>query len=239
MTRAWAEAGTINNVPVTRNGRIVGMLENVNGEIDGAPTPAADEKVGSAMRPLSDDMLIEGGRTLEDFLPELLRAPYYRLVLRGGVIDAIVTPSDLNKLAVRVLAYAAVAHLEATMTAAIGALFPSDEAAVQELGAGGAAQVLGDHRRLTGNRLNPSLLDVTNLKQKAVILAHTETFPGSAAEIEIEFDTIYTELRNPLMHNGEYVTDSLEKLQQFIDNLEVVSKRTAQAAGASEQAGPR
>lgn len=58
--RAWAEPATINNVPVQQEGGLIGVLENINGDITGAPVPAADQRVRNVMRPLAQDMLVEG-----------------------------------------------------------------------------------------------------------------------------------------------------------------------------------
>jgi hypothetical protein len=72
------------------------------------------------MRPLSDRILIESQSSLESLLQDLLRPPFYQLVVTAGQIDGIVTVSDLNKAPVRVLRYATVAHLETATAQAIG-----------------------------------------------------------------------------------------------------------------------
>ena len=231
--RSWSGPGTINNVPVTRSGVIVGVLENINGDVDGYATLPDNGKAGQALRNLSADMLVEGALPLDGFLQELLVPPHYRLVLRGGKIDAIVTPSDLNKLAVRLLAYCAVAHLEETMLRVIRARVGDDEAAVALLGPDGARQVSRSYADLKGNLINPSMLGVTSLKQKGTILARAGVFLGGAREVEADFAAIYEGLRNPLAHAGDYLTDSLEGLRRFTTDLERVRVFTQQASAAS------
>ena len=92
-------------------------------------------------------------------------------MLRDGGLPAIVTPSDLTKLPMRALVYAQIAHLEATMLDAIRARFPTDEEAVSTLDAGAQTQIDDELTKLHRRHLEPSLLEVTTLKQKAQILA--------------------------------------------------------------------
>ncbi len=100
--RAIAALHTVNNLPVVdqRQG-IAGVLENLNGEIDDYACPPDDGTAGSAMRPLTDRMLVEGSCSLERLLADLLEPPYYQLVVTAGNIDAIVTVADLNKAPLR------------------------------------------------------------------------------------------------------------------------------------------
>jgi predicted transcriptional regulator len=155
---------TLNNLRVVGpNNEVIGVLENVNGEVPDVERPRRDIRaVRFSMRPLSDRILVEGHRSLEGLLEDLLQAPYYQLVVTRGRIDGIVTASDVNKAPVRVLAYATVARLETAMAAAIRrATGGDDEAAVSELGEGAAGQVRGDHERLLAGTLNVDLLDAT------------------------------------------------------------------------------
>ena len=238
VIRAWAAAAKINNVPVQHDGRIVAVVENVNGDLapsrDGIPpqAPPEGQLVKSVARPLSGDMLIEARMPLGELIDELVKPPHYRLVVNAGRMDSIVTPSDLGKLPMRVLAYTAVAHLEATMIQAIRRIHPTDEDAVARLNEGAQAQVLGDLDRMHAKKLDPALLEVTNLQQKGLILCAAGIYRGDPAAVADEFLDLYEKLRNPLMHAASFVDDSLEALARLKRQLEVIRQRTAQAATA-------
>lgn len=233
-----AAGKTLNNLPVVDpNGEIIGVLENVNGEIPGGERPRRDVRaVRFSMRPLSDRVLVENDRSLERLLEDLLRPPYYQLVVASGRIEGIVTASDLNKAPVRVLAYTIVARLETAMTSAIRhATDHDDEAAVSTLGDGGAGQVRGEHERLLAGTLNADLLDATTFKQKGVILARLGIFgrPEETALIEREFEHLYRRLRNPLMHMSPFVADSIDELRAFAGDLARARRRTTQALSST------
>jgi hypothetical protein len=73
-------------------------------------------------------------------------------------VDGIVTPSDLGKLPMRVLAFAMLTHLEAVMLTAIRISFSHEEDAVDKLGADAAAQVSGISLNCTQSSLTPPYL---------------------------------------------------------------------------------
>jgi CBS domain-containing protein len=227
---------TLNNLPVVgSNGEIIGVLENVNGEVRGVNRPRGDvQTVRFSMRPLSDRMLVESNRSLEGLLEDLLHAPYYQLDVTQGRIDGIVTASDLNKAPVRVWAYATVARLETAMAAAIrNATGEDDDVAVSKLGDGGAGQVRGAHKDLLAGALNADLLDATTFKQKGVILARLGVGGSENAEvIEREFEHLYRQLRNPLMHMSPFVAESIEGLRVFAGDLARARTRTREALGS-------
>ncbi len=83
--------------PVTERGIVVGVLENIAGDVEPARRNQ-DLTAGQAMRRLAADMLLESSARLDRVLHVLLQPPYYRLVFNDGAIGGIVTPSDLNKL---------------------------------------------------------------------------------------------------------------------------------------------
>jgi hypothetical protein len=226
----------MNNVPVRRGDQIIAVLENVNGDLpaDHRGTGIADDSqpVTAAMRRLASDMLIEAAHPLDDLVRALLEPPHYRLVVSRH-IDAIVTPSDLRKLPMRVLVYAQLAHLEATMLATINALFPTDEDAVSALEAGAQAQLLHDLSRMHDKHLDPPLLELTSLKQKGLILLTREVFSGSPNVVADELDDLYDGLRNPLVHAASYVNDSLPALTKLSRQLGAIARWTDEAAAAA------
>lgn len=108
------------HIPVKQRGQIVGVLERDSQR----PIASADAK--GAMRPLDSSMLVATSASIERLLP-LMKAKPYRLVVDGGTITGIVTPSDLLKLPVRLFAFALVAHLEVLMIRVIDGKYRSWE----------------------------------------------------------------------------------------------------------------
>jgi hypothetical protein len=73
VVRSWAKQAGINNVPVEAEGVIVGVLENVSGDLEDAPQPADDQRAGQAMRRLA---LLESTARLDRVFEVLLKPPY-------------------------------------------------------------------------------------------------------------------------------------------------------------------
>jgi hypothetical protein len=144
-----------------------------------------------------------------------------------------VLAADLGKLPMRVLAYTSVAHLEATMTDAIRNTYPTEEDAVARLSEGVQGQILGELRRMYDKNLDPSLLEVTTLEQKGLILTAAGAFSGDPETLAEEFEDLYEKLRNPLMHAASFVDDSLEPLSRLKRHLDVIRARTREASAAA------
>jgi predicted transcriptional regulator len=237
QAQAIAASQTLNNLPVVDDSDgIVGVLENLNGEIKDYPRPRVDVRaVRHAMRPLVGRMLVECRCSLEGLLTDLVVPPYYQLVVTAGQIDGIVTVADLNKAPVRVMAYATVAHLETAMANAIrNRTNGDDKVAVAMLGPDSAAQVSDAHRRLREGYLNADLLDATTFKQKGVILAELGVFgQSSSSTVKREFEGLYERLRNPLMHMSPFVAESIDGLRDFVADLEQARRRTHEAVAAT------
>ena len=231
-----ADEETLNNLPVVGpDNAIVGVLENVNREIPELAHPSRDvQAVEHSMERLNDRILVESHQSIEGLLEDLLRAPYYQLVVTHGRIDGIVTASDLNKAPVRVMAYATVARLETAMSVAIRTLTnEDDDAAIAHLGDDGAGRVRGHHKWLRKKHLNIALLDATSLKQKGIILARLGVFGADDdGAIEDEFEGLHERLRNPLMHMSPFVGDSIERLRDFADDLARARGHTLDALDA-------
>jgi CBS domain-containing protein len=235
--RGLAANLTLNNLPVVDDtGSIIGVLENLNGEIPDYARPREDVRVvRHAMRSLTDRMLVESRCSLERLFRDLLSPPFYQLVVTAGQVDGIVTVADLNKAPVRVVSYTTVARLETAMGAAIRSKTNhDDDAAIAELGKDAAAQVRDLHRRLKAAYLNVDLLDATTFKQKGMILAGLSVFENSGEiTVRSEFELLYERLRNPLMHMGPLVAESIDGLREFAADLERARYRTAQAIAAA------
>jgi hypothetical protein len=88
--RPWASERAFNNVPVRADGRIVAVVENLNGDLPASPggvppqPPADSERVSAVARRLSGDMLIEGRLPLGGLRDELLKPPTTGSSSTGG-----------------------------------------------------------------------------------------------------------------------------------------------------------
>lgn len=112
-----AETGDLDQLPV-RDHHVVGVLERVAGESTG--------RVAEVMKPLTDGMLVAADTGILGYIRSSANSPYH-LVVRGGGIRGIVTPSDLLKLPVRTVLFTMLTHLESTMATFIQERIPELE----------------------------------------------------------------------------------------------------------------
>src|SRR5205807_6667849 len=113
-------------------------LSDSNPDFDQFPVKQGDATVGillregdhtmkivrDAMQPLCEGLIVSADMPIADLIPQL-RESHYRLVLRGGRIDGLVTQSDLLKLPVRLVVFALITHLEQVMADLIFLRLPS------------------------------------------------------------------------------------------------------------------
>jgi len=194
------------HVPVVNEaGRVVGVF---------APGDAAHGAVGEAMRPLDDTMLVSADEPLTRFLPTLADGPY-RLVVRGTRIGGIVTRSDVLKLPVRLLAFTLVTHLEMTMASLIRAKHPHDDTWMDLVEPYRQKGVLSKFKRLQKHKLDPSLLECTDFRDKRVVVAKLyaldDTFLTETEQVE--------EMRNAIAHGADYGQTEAE-LRGFLVGLQ-------------------
>ena len=177
-------------VPIYDHGKVVGVYEK------GTVAQGA-----AGFRPIDDSMLVSGGEPLLTFLPTLL-TDHYRLVVRGTRIDGIVTTSDLNKLAMRTLAYTLISHYEQSLAHVIVArtndcwfsLLSSER--MKKLDEAITRHTAGD------TQLEP--IEFTELTDKHTIIRKALGFPDrlrSKALVKIE------DLRNPVAHSRALASD--------------------------------
>ena len=226
---AWAQPASFNNVPVAQDGVVIGVVENLLGEYSGLPTPARTGRARDVMRALAGDMLVDSSEPIARLPALLLDPPHYRLMLDRGRISHIVTPSDLGKLPMRVFLFGKVALLEQSLMDAIRRGFPNDESAVATLGPDAHAQVLASLDALHKKNLDPSLLEVTSLPQKALILFRRGGLHGSEGEVREEFRLLYQDFRNPIVHAGALVNDSLDALRGLRELIDSARRITYEA----------
>ncbi len=194
------------HVPVVNEaGHVVGVL---------APNEPTWGAVREAMQPLDGTMLVSADEPLARFLPTLADGPY-RLVVRGTRISGIVTRSDVLKLPVRLLAFTLVTHLEMTMASLIRAKHPHDDTWMDLVEPYRQKGVLGKFKRLQKHKLDPSLLECTDFRDKRVVVA----------KLYVLDDTFLTEteqvegMRNAIAHAADYGQTEAE-LRGFLVGLQ-------------------
>jgi hypothetical protein len=203
------------HIPVSEGSRIVGMLER--GPLIGPGT------VLDHMNRLDGGMLVSAEEPLPRFLPTLAESPY-RLVVRGTKIEGIVTLSDIAKLPVRLLAFTAVAHLEAVITKAIRSDCPNDDKKWLSLMGEqrtGIEKRLEERRRQNIHLLSP--IEVAFLSEKITVISRLRRLT------RLENDRkLITDFRNSLAHDGDFVMeckgisgllDRLRLVEDWIDKL--------------------
>jgi len=193
-------------IPVRKNGRIVGVLERRDGTRSGA---ARDH-----MRTLENTLLVSAEGPLMSFIRTADASPY-RLVVRETEVSGIVTRSDLLKLPVRVLAFAMITHLESLMADAIrrecGA---DDDQWMKYLNQTRREKLSKKHEKLSSGRIDLPLLELTDFCDKRDIVKILRHF-GSDFEHQLKR---IEGLRNKLTHAGEFAADD-EAVRVFVEHL--------------------
>lgn len=200
-----ARAKGFDCVPVRRNGRVIGYFE-----------PGLVLRGGTIAEyvvPLDDTVLVSADEPLATFLP-MLHGARFKLVVTGRGVEGIVTRSDLQKLPVRLFAFALITHLEMTMRAAILALLPEDEIWLGLLGTERRGNVEEKWRSLRRSGLDPAMIEATDFCDKRDILRKYlhlgRPFDRDLHRVE--------EIRNKVAHAGTY-GETDERVQQFIECL--------------------
>jgi hypothetical protein len=171
-----------------------------------------DKPVNESMQQLRDGLIVSADMPIVDLIPHL-RANHYRLVLRGGRIDGLVTQSDMLKLPVRMLLFGLISHLELSLRALIRKRVPWPE----------WMELLGPKRRRVVNRqladfknvrFEPDPLEFTDFSDVQNALANQ---PDLADGFRAATDAI-RELRNEIAHAKTYVS-SADDMHQFVDRF--------------------
>ncbi|MGB8345024.1 MAG: hypothetical protein WCD86_09075 [Ktedonobacteraceae bacterium] len=196
-------------VPVRRNGKVVGLIERANGTITG--------QVKERMRPLNDSLLISAFEPLMHLISLMdMTGTYYLLVLGGTKeqqgIQGIVTRSDLLKLPIRLLAFTMVTHLEMLLKSIIQSECYQDEQIwLKCLSEGRRKNTLNKWEQAKTSRLEPPKLEYTEFCDKRDILMKLLK-PGTKFKKDLEK---IENLRNSVAHAGDYA-ETQEHMRQFI-----------------------
>jgi hypothetical protein len=146
----------------------------------------------------------------------------FRLVVRRGAIQGIVTRSDLNKLPVRLLSFGVITHLEIQMACLITKRY-QDDSWLDHLDARRRAQIEKQFQRdLAGpdwegrtTRLGCSyLMDKFEILQAEPDIG--EALSADSKELNL--------LRRKLAHSDDYVWDMDEPLENFCKRYQLAQK---------------
>lgn len=195
----------IDYLPVADQDRIVGVLD--------LASAAVDKTVPEAMLPLSEDMLVSSNDPISDVLG-LLRDCHFRLVVRGGRIDGIVTLSDLHKLPVRVLAFTQVSHLEMLMGAIIKSKCRTEEEWTSRLSECRLKKAKAKQEDLKSKRVDPPLLECTDFCDKRDMVRKILKLPRGFTKDLKKVES----LRNQVAHAAGH-GDGPDASKDFISQL--------------------
>ena len=120
--------------------------------------------VRDAMQPLRDGLVVSGDMPITDLIPQL-RENHYRLILRGGRIDGLVTQSDLLKLPVRLVVFALITHLEQVMAEVVAVHWPTDSWFGQ-LTENRQSKIIEKEKELRRRGMNPPRIELTEFSDK-------------------------------------------------------------------------
>ena len=94
-----------------------------------------------------------------------LKDNHYRLVLRGGRIDGLVTQSDLLKLPVRILVFGLITHLEQVMADIVSVRWPGDSW-FPKLNESRQSKIIEKEAELRRRGMNPPKIELTEFSDK-------------------------------------------------------------------------
>jgi hypothetical protein len=125
--------------------------------------------VHDTIQPLREGLIVSADMPIADLIPQL-RESHYRLILRGGRIDGLVTQSDLLRLPVRMLLFGLISHLELCLRALVRNRAPWPEW-LKRLERGQQKEICRRLDALKHARFEPDPLEFTNFSDVVHVLA--------------------------------------------------------------------
>lgn len=203
-------------IPVKKREKIIGLLKRQM-----IPT-SAKGIVLDYIQPLGEEILVSTDTSLLEFIKN---DSLDRLVIGGTKIYGLVTKSDLLKLPVALLGFALVTHLEALMLNAIRMTDIREEEWLRWLNPRRKDEVRRHFARLTTNRSDPDMLELTYFPDKITILEKLDGSNEYAFQLPEKLSIAQLrevqELRNNIVHTGN-TSDSDDILQKFIYRMRLV-----------------
>ncbi len=207
VAEVWAQPGrdTFDAMPVKDDGRVVGLLERPSCSLQGT---ARDR-----MRILDDSILVSADLPLGQFIP-LAGGRSSRLVVTNDGINAIVTPSDLSKLPVRIFIFTLITHLESLMADLIEKRCENDANWLSRLSPGRQRNVRATYDELHAQQMERTLLDCTYFCDKSRVVCKLCDWSN---KLEDQFKEI-EKLRNAVAHSGNYLNGA-ERLAKMLKTI--------------------
>jgi hypothetical protein len=173
--------------------------------------------VNDAMQPLREGLIVSADMPIADLISHL-RESHYRLVLRGGRIDGLVTQSDLLKLPVRLVVFALITHLEQVMAEVISDRWPKDSW-FEELSNGRQCKILKKESELRGRGMNPPKIELTEFGDKRDLCR--QLIDVSKSKFKEELDDL-RDLRDQIAHAATFIdrSDGKTGVTAFVDKFE-------------------
>jgi hypothetical protein len=206
-------------------------LASANPDFDQFPVKQGDATVGilirqdhdmgeivrDAMQPLREGLIVSADTPITSLIPQL-RESHYRLVLRGGHIDGLVTQSDLLKLPVRIVVFALITHLEQVMADLISVRW-GDESWFGKLSEGRQATIIEKETELRSQGMNLPKIELTEFCDKADLCR--QFVDGSKSKFKEDLERLRI-LRDQLMHMATFVdgSDGKTGVTAFVDKFE-------------------
>jgi hypothetical protein len=199
--------------PVKRGDATVGVLLR-GGDHSG-------KAVCNVMQRLRDGLIVSADMPIADLIPQL-RESHYRLVLRGGRIDGLVTQSDLLKLPVRLVVFALITHLEQVMAGVVSALWPNDSWCA-ELSEGRQRKINTKESALRDRGMNPPRIDLTEFSDKRDLCKLV--IGGSSSRFVEELDSLRN-LRDQIAHASTFIdlSDGKKGVVAFVNQFESATR---------------
>jgi hypothetical protein len=167
----------------------------------------ASKTIREVMQVLRDGLIVSADMPITDLILQL-RDNHYRLVLRGGRIDGLVTQSDLLKLPVRMLLFGLISHLELCLRALIRVRVTGQEW-IDLLQSKRRNEIKGKLDKLKKARFEPDPLELTYFGDVVKVLAHQRDL---GAGFKTDMDALHN-LRNDLAHAKTYISSATDVKQ--------------------------
>ncbi len=209
---ARKDAGPFDQLPVTADGRIVGLLRRRAL----ATGTSSDVSVRDVFDRIDETMLIAADAGIISFLLSAKSSPC-RLILDGAQITGLVSKSDLQKLPVRSLLFHIVTHLELAMAAWIRRHFPDDATWLAVLTGSRRQVVEARYEGLAAARLAIDRLTASMFADKRAVILRTAALPVSHNRAKEDFEAIEA-LRDAVAHIADYAL-SQEAADRTIDTV--------------------
>lgn len=186
--------------PVKQDDATVGILLRQGDHIG--------KTVREAMQGLRDGLIVSADMPITELILQL-SDNHYRLVLRGGRIDGLVTQSDLLKLPVRMLLFGLISHLELCLRALVRERVPGQDW-LNSLRPNRRQEIKGKLTKLQEARFEPDPLEFTYFSDVVDVLMLQ---PDLGAGFKTEMDAI-RDLRNDTAHAKTYISSAAD-VKQF------------------------